>query len=89
MDKSIRGEAALEPINISSIKTCSATEISEAFSAKIHEGSLPKPSNPNFLKLYNKKRRKDVDCHEAYQFLMRRKKTIPTMGKEEERKPTS
>ena len=56
----------------------SPVEISEAFMTSMQKNCLPKTSHPNFLQLYNKKIKKDVDSHEAYQFLMKRKKHYPT-----------
>ena len=52
----------------------SPDEIAEAFMTSMNNNSMPKPSHPNFLQLYNKKIKQDVDSHEAYQFLMKRKK---------------
>ena len=54
-------------------------DISEAFVNSMHGNSFPKPTNPNFMKLYSKKMKRDVDNHEAYQFLMKRKKYIPSI----------
>ena len=43
--------------------------LSESFVAAMASNTFPSAENPNFLQLYQRKKHRDVQIHEAYQFL--------------------
>ena len=45
--------------------------LSECFVAAMAGNNFPAADNPNFLQLYQKKKLRDVQIHESYQFLMK------------------
>lgn len=45
--------------------------LSESFVTAMAGNTFPTADNPNFLQLYQRKKARDVQIHESYQFLMK------------------
>ena len=51
--------------------------IEDGFTKELFRVPFPKQSNPNYQNLLAKKKKSDLEMHEAYQFLMKQFRVIP------------